>query len=205
MYYTAMKISSSLKDSLFLLASIVVALVVFISIFNDSSKTRAATEAAEVKDMVESVDPAKDLESLDNYITYSLPEGWNKQDQVDEELGNNTLISLTSPDFDSPETFVVNSGVRIIIDRTYDPAAEETLNTKLNAQYEFYDYNILPMEVGGKNSMTMHEDYEGHNRFIYIADGDHLWQISITSKSLEDEENYQGTIDNFLNSIQFKN
>lgn len=191
------------KDVLFFLASILVASVVFVNIINDFSKTSRASEEKLITDD-KVIDPSKDFQSLDNYISYFLPEGWKKEDQVDWEFGLNTLLALTSPDYNSPEPFVVESGVRIIIDRSYDPKPEETLNNKLNAPYEFYDYNIRQIKVSGKNAMTMHEDYKGHNRFIYAADGAYLWQISITSKSLEDEQKYQAEIDSFLNSIKFK-
>jgi len=161
-------------------------------------------EAQEQAVLEKRSDPSKDFKSLDNYITYSLPEGWRKEDQVDQESGNNTFTILTSDDYESPETFIINSGVRITISRNYDPKAEETLNSKINAQYEFYDYNIRSITIGGKNAMTMHEDYEGHNRFIYIASGLHLWQISIASKDLDSEQKYDLEINNFLDSIQFK-
>lgn len=191
------------KDALFLIASILVASVVFVNIVNDFSKTSSAFEE-KLKTDDKIIDPSKDFQSLGNYISYLLPEGWKKEDQIDWEFGGNTLLALTSPDYNSPEPFVVNSGVRIIIDRSYDPKSEELLNTKLNAHYEVYDYNIRQIKVAGKNAMTMHEDYKGHNRFIYIAEGNYLWQISITSKSLEDEQKYQAEVDSFLNSITFK-
>lgn len=191
------------KDLLFLLASILVASVVFVNIFIDFSKTGSAF-GKEGKTSEKADDPSKDFRSLDNHISYFLPDGWKKEDQIDREFGKNTLLALTSPDYNSPEPFVVESGVRVIVDRSYDPESEETLNNKLNAQYQFYDYNIRALTLGDKSALTMHEDYKGHNRFIYIADDDYLWQISITSKSLEDEQKYEAEIDSFLNSIKFK-
>ena len=150
-------------------------------------------------------DPRKEFKSLETYISYNLPSGWQKKDYVDQEFGNTAYITLTSPDYESPETFIINSGVRISITRTYDTQSEETLSRKLGDKYEIYNYNVMPLKIDGKNAMTMHEDYEGHNRFIYIANGNHLWQISIASKSLEDEAKYEEFIKHFLSSVKFKN
>lgn len=162
------------------------------------------TRGSEIVKTTPTPDPRKEFKSLDNFITYTFPPAWQKEDYVDEQFGQAAYISLKSPDYNSPETFIINSGIGITISRTYDPAAEETLRNKLNAQYQSYVYNVLPIKIAGKNSMTMHQDYEGHHRLIYISNGSHLWQITIASKSLEDESRYQGDIENFLNSIRFK-
>lgn len=149
-------------------------------------------------------EPKKEFSSLDNYIEYAIPKNWHKEDHVDTEYGNYSYLYLISPDFDSPETFLIKNGIRVSISRGYTANAEQSLSNRLNAEYESYDYDIAPLKINGKNAMTMHEDYEGHNRFIYIADKDYLWQISLSSKSLEDEAKYKTEIDNFLSSIKFK-
>lgn len=147
-------------------------------------------------------DPAKDLNSLDNSLSYTLPALWKKSDHIDP-AGDDTYIKITSPDFNSPEASQVQNGVGLIIDRTYDLKAEVSLKAKLDTVYDFDTYNITPIKLNGKNGMTMHQDKNGHHRLIYIATQTHLWEITITSKSLEDEQKYQGDINTFLNSIKF--
>lgn len=198
-----MKNLHALKELIFLLFSIVVCAAVFFNITADVLKSKAL--GSENKQTLETnKDPLKEYKSLDNYIIYFVPAGWKKTDQVDREFGKNTLIALTSPDFDSPENMTINSGIRVIINRSYDPGSEETLKNKLNARYQFYDYNIRVLTFDNKNAMTMHEDYKGHNRFIYVANGDYLWQIAISSKSLQDEQKYEGEINSVLSSVKFK-
>ncbi|HLC88158.1 MAG TPA: hypothetical protein VJG66_03855 [Patescibacteria group bacterium] len=198
-----MQNSLSLKDAIFFLVSLAIACAVVVFILNDYTKTRAA-EIQEQTLSAKQMNPAKNFRSLDSYIIYSPPEGWSKQDQVDHESGNNTWLALTSPDFDSPDSLIINSGIKIFITRSYDLKAQDSLTDRLNAQYPTYDYNIRPIKIGGENAMTMHEDYQGHNRFIYIANGSHLWQISIASKNLDSEQEYDLEINSFLDSIRFK-
>mgnify|MGYP000137023982 CR=1 FL=1 len=184
-------------------------LLAFTALFlNINNPSWARTLESEKTVLVEQkpVDPAKDFESLDNYLTYSIPMAWIKTGNIDKELGNNTHLKLTSPDFISHEPAIIESGVGIVIDRLYDPKSEESLTVKLNKVYEFDTYNVMPTKIDNKNAMTMHKDSDsGHMRFIYIASGTHLWQLTISSKSLEDEQKYQGEIENFLTSIKFKN
>lgn len=149
-------------------------------------------------------DPSKDLKSLDNYLDFTLPVGWKKTDYLDTKFGKDTIIKLTTTDFDSPEPTVINGGVGIVIDRTYDLKSEETLSKKLNQNYGFETYNVMPLTIDGKNAMTMHQDGESHHRYIYIAAPTHLWEITVASKSLEDESRYDPEIENFLKSIKFK-
>lgn len=199
-----MKNLSLYKDQLFLLFSIVVVIAVFFNITNDALKTRASAANNLASEENKPKDPMRNFESLDNFISYSVPKSWQKTDQVDKELGNNTLIALSSPNFESPETFIINKGIRITINRSYDPSAEDTVRKKLNSEYQFYDYNVRAMTIDGKNAMTMHEDYEGHNRFVFIASDNYLWQIGISSKNLDEEQKYESEINTFLNSIKFK-
>lgn len=149
-------------------------------------------------------DPAKDRNSLDNYISYTLPPIWRKTDYIDTVSGIDTISKIVSPDFNAPETGV-ETGVGIIIDRAYDLNSEDSLKTKLNTVYGFDTYNVMPIKINDKNAMTMHQDKNGHHRYIYIATEKHLWEITITSKSLEEEQKYQGQIDLILNSIKFTN
>jgi hypothetical protein len=201
LYYTAMEILSRYRDQLFLLFSIIVVIAVLFNITNDAFKTNALANNSNPPKIIQ--DPQKDFKSLDNYLSYSIPAQWQKTDQVDQEFGMNTLIALSSPDFESSSSGVIDKGVRVTINRSYDPRPEETVKNKLNTQYPFYDYNIRGLVVDGKNAMTMHEDYNGHNRFIFIASGEHLWQIGISSKNLEEEQRYEAEINSFLNSVKF--
>lgn len=196
-----MKNLSNYRDLLFLLFSIAVFLFVLFNITSDFLKTKAATEE-NANLIVE--DPSKDFKSLNNYISYSVPADWKKIDQVDTGSGSNTLIALTSPDFESSASGAVRAGVRITINRSYELKPEETLKSKLNSSYQFYDYNIRALTLDNKSAMTMHEDYNGHFRFVFVANGDHLWQIAITAKSLEDEQKYEKEINSFLASVKFK-
>lgn len=198
-----MQNSLSLKDAIFFLVSLAIACAVAVFILNDYTKTRAA-EIQEQTLSAKQINPAKNFKSLDSYIIYNPPEGWSKQDRVDHESGNNTWLALTSPDFDSPDSLIINSGIKIFITRSYDLKAQNNLTDRLNAQYPTYDYNIRPIKIGGENAMTMHEDYEGHHRFICVVNGNYLWQINISSKSLEEEQKYDLEINNFLDSIKFK-
>lgn len=148
-------------------------------------------------------DPSKDLISLDNSITYDLPNLWQKTDHIDPQ-GVNTYLKLTTPDFSAPEPSKVDSGIGVVINRTYDLNSENTLKDKLNAVYGFDIYNVTLLTLDGKNAMTMHKDGENvHARIIYIATKTHLWDITITSKSLEDAQRYQGEIDSLINSMIF--
>ena len=181
-------------------------LLVVLAVNGNFIQTKVSTrgsEAIETKP-TPTPDPRREFKSLESFISYTVPPAWQKEDYVDEQFGQTAYITLKSPDYNSPETYIINSGLGITISRSYDLNAEETLKNKLNSQYESYVYNILPAKVAGKNAMTMHEDYEGHNRFVYIATEKHLWQITFSSKSLEDESRYQGDIENFLSSIRFK-
>lgn len=148
-------------------------------------------------------DPAKDLTSLYTKLTFTLPQNWQKTDHTDLAAGQNTYIKITTPDFQAPDPANVQSGIGIVVNRTYDLKAEESLKTKLNAQYDFDTYNVMPLRIGDKNAMTMHKDNSGHYRIIYVATQTHLWDITITSKSLEDEQRYQSDINTFLDSIKF--
>ena len=148
-------------------------------------------------------DPSKDFNSLDSSVAFTLPPSWKKVDHIDSAAGTNTYIKLTSPDFQAPDPVNLQSGVGIVINRVYDLKAQDTLNNKLNAQYNFDTYNVTPLEIGGQNAMTMHKDNSGHFRIIYVATHTHLWEITITSKSLEDEQRYQSDINTFLTSIKF--
>lgn len=147
-------------------------------------------------------DPSKDLISLDSNLSYTLPALWQKSDHIDPS-GKDTYIKLTSPDFNSPEASQVQNGIGIIVDRAYDLKSEDSLKSKLDAVYDFDTYNITSIKINDKNAMTMHQDKNGHLRLIYVATPTHLWEITITSKSLEDEQKYQGDINQFLNSIKF--
>jgi hypothetical protein len=204
LYYTAMKNLLKYRDIIFLLFSATVFSLVLFNVTTDFLKTKAAASSDsnpwEVKE-----DPSKDFKSLDNYISYISPIAWKKVDQVDEEFGENTLIALTSPDFESTQSGIISKGIRITINRSYHMQPEETIKSKLNYQYPIYDYNIRPTTLDSKDAMTMHEDYQGHNRFIFAANGNYLWQIAISSKSLEDEQKYEVEIANFLASVKFKN
>lgn len=149
-------------------------------------------------------DPSLDFVSLDNTISFTLPPSWQKADHLDP-AGLNTYIKLTSPDFNSPEPGIIDSGVGIIIGRVYNLSAADSLKTKLNASYGLDTYNVMPIQIGDQNAMTMHkEEVKINTRMIYIATQTHLWDITITSKSLEDAQKYQGEIDAFLSSIKFK-
>lgn len=148
-------------------------------------------------------DPSKDFTSLDSKISFSLPPSWTKVDHIDSTAGTNTYIKLTTPDFQAPDPVNLQSGLGIVINRIYDLKAEDSLNNKLNAQYSFDTYNVTSLKIGDKNAITMHKDNSGHYRIIYVATPTHLWDITITSKSLEDEQRYQADINTFLNSIKF--
>lgn len=150
-------------------------------------------------------DPSLDLVSLDNALSFTLPASWQKADHLDPS-GLNTYIKLTSPEFNSPEPGVIDSGVGIIIGRVYNLNAADSLKTKLNASYDLDTYNVMPIQIGDQNAMTMHKEGLNINaRIIYVATQNHLWDITITSKSLEDEARHQSQIDFFLDSINFKN
>lgn len=159
------------------------------------------SQAIEVKP-TPAPDPSKDLSALGD-ITYVLPAGWQKVDHVDPS-GLNTYIKITSPDFNSPQPGLIDSGIGIVIGRVYDLNAEESVKAKLNASYDFDTYNVIPLKINNKNAVSMHKD--GINidgRFIFVATNSHLWDITITSKNSEDAQRYQGDIDTFLDSINF--
>lgn len=148
-------------------------------------------------------DPSKDLASLDDSIKYTLPASWQKVDHLDP-AGLNTYIKITSPDFNSPEPGLVSSGVGIVIGRNYDLNAGEAVKSKLNASYDLDIYNVTPLQVSNQNAISMQKDGANVNaRIIYVATKTHLWDITITSKSLEDQSRYQGEINSFLSSINF--
>lgn len=150
-------------------------------------------------------DPSLDKASLDSAISFTLPASWKKADQIDPS-GINTYLKLTSSDFQSSTPGVIDSGVGVVIGRVYDLKAGESVRSKLSASYGLDTYNVMPLSIAGQNGMTMHKDGANINaRIIYVATQTHLWDITITSKSLEDAQKYQGEIDAFLNSIKFKN
>lgn len=203
MYYTAMQnLDPQKKRRLLITLSLILALVLWINLSDPLAIN--AQKSKQSKNDQSKFDPAKDFQSLDNHINYLIPEGWGKIDQVDKQFGKSTNIALTSPDFVASNSSVVKSGTKIWISRSYDLKVEETLNNKLNTKYPIYNYNVMAFKVGGRNAMTIYEDLNEHNRFVYIAQGNHLWQITVSSKSLEDEQKYQTIIDAFLDSIRFK-
>lgn len=204
MYYTAMPNLSAYKKELILLG-IGLVLATF-ALFGNPSLSFLQTRGSELAQVTPTPtpDPAKDRNSLDNYISYTLPPMWRKTDYIDTASGIDTITKIVSPDFNALETGV-ESGVGIIIDRTYDLNAEDSLKAKLNTVYGFDTYNVMPIKINDKNAMTMHQDKNGHHRYIYISTGKHLWEITITSKSLEDEQKYQGQIDIILNSLKLTN
>lgn len=197
-------LSNFKKEITLLVIGLACVILAIFANFNPAWTQKLTSEAATATP-TPTPDPSKDLISLDNFLTYQPPEAWQKTDYIDIQTGKSTFIKLTSPDFDSPQPSIIENGVGIIIDRSYDINSEETLKNKLNTNYGFDTYNVTPLNIAGKNAMTMHKDADGHHRFIYIANGNHLWEISIASKSLEDEAKYQGHIETFLASIQFKN
>ena len=148
-------------------------------------------------------DPSKDFNSLDNNISYSFPLNWQKSDHIDK-LGENTYLKFTSSDFISPEPGAVDQGIGIVISRTYDLNSESSLKSKLDKVYDFNTYNVMPIKIDNKNAMTMQQEGDGYRRFIYIATQNHLWEIIIASKSLEEQARYEAEISQFLNSIKLK-
>lgn len=190
------------KTLVLIILGTILAGVVWVNI-SDPLKTNAQNPK-EPKIDEKFLDPTKDFKSLSNYITYETPQNWTANDQVDEEFGDKTNLSLSSPDFEASQSGAVKTGIKIWISRSYDTNPENTIANKLKATYPVYDYNILSTKIAGKPAMTLHEDLQGHNRFIYVAGLNHLWTITISSNSLEEEQKYESEIATFLNSIQFK-
>lgn len=135
---------------------------------------------------------------VDTLASYTVPSGWKKYIHADE---NSNYVDLTSPDFKGELAAEKGARIRISRFKTEDP---QKFISSIQNDTLTYQKDKKLTQINGYTVFSLHEDYEGHHQQYMFIQGSYIWDISITTPSIEIESTYRGTIDSFVNSIHFK-
>lgn len=196
--------------------SILLILIILISIFlvqliltkKDQSSLKVSPSPA-LKSYIEPyVSPTPTEPKIDDLISYQIPKNWIKKVIYEADNNGNEInrITLSSPNFEEGKSFNVKAGASISINRTKNENPLRVLDSiiKEDSANLNYRYDRKRIKVDGYESVSLHEDYEGHSKFYYIAKNNYLWQISVRSPSLNEEKSYEALINSFIESLKFR-
>ncbi len=153
-----------------------------------------------------------DIKSIDDSISYTLPQGWTKEYRNQD----GSYIYLLSPNVHYADSGFIDKGAKIRISR-YKNNPNKTLQEQI--QDIPYVVDLLqrtarpstPIKMGGNQGFNSYDCFGSCGDYYYFLNGNYVWlfffdvpQCPIPTKACEETNIYTKDRDAFLSSIKFK-
>lgn len=151
---------------------------------------------------------------LDSLITYTIPNGWKKEELNPANESPDKVISLVSPDLEENPILAIIKGARIRVSRFFhDPSKtlkDEIINRLPLPLREKTD-DIAPVKLSSLDGLNKFECWEGCYDTYYLIKDDYVWNINFSCTPTEcstkagmESSKYRSDRDVFLNTLKFK-
>ena len=152
--------------------------------------------------------PSATTSELDSLISYELPVNWTKNTIFDDD--GNTTINISSPNYKYAVGMNFPSGINIIIWKQ-KVVLSYTINNEDNKDNRQYLQDFKITTLAGKPAAYGFLGFEGYSDRYYVLNRSDKWTFYISyggdslESALKTKAQYKKEVDQFLNSLSFKN
>lgn len=197
-----MKMNKRLVIGAILLGVLLIALVFMPRVYK-TRQSEVATDVDQVSMTATDISPAVH-DSIEKYISFSLPKEWTKKVS---KAGGEDYLTIYSPDY-SYNTTRKDDGMRIVIMRNKaTKSPKEVIPTIIQDSSKYIpsiDRTIYSVEIGGltgyKYMVWNDMAYDVQYPHITLIDDDIQWDFSFI---VFDGTSHRNEVDSFLSSINF--